>query len=455
MDFLLTIPLPVRIVMVAVMAAFVASLLNAAIYEFAYRRRAFSAWQVPPEGFPPRTWADRLPIVGWWRLRREVHPEFPQHWVRPLLVELFFPLGIAWLYWWETAQLGLVLQQGVAEGLRPFQLAPLAGVAHSTFLAHAVLFALMLVATMIDFDELTIPDIITLPGTLLALLLAALLPLSLLPQLGELVAPISPSVALENRQGVPLVGHQGFPLHFYPVHAGSQGEWPAVLAPREATSLIIGLGCYWFWCFAYVRRRWLRGLSLGGRVRHFGLRIWGDWTRAPLREITLLGSLLVASVWWWGEGAWLGLLTSLIGLAAGGGTIWLIRVLASAALGEEAMGFGDVLLMMMIGAFIGWQASIVVFFVAPFFGLGLAVLRLLLQRARQVPYGPFLSMGTVATVVTWDHVWLTTRELFDVPWLVPIVMVVCLVACGVMLSIIHFMKGLLLGPPASSGRGLG
>jgi hypothetical protein len=61
-------------------------------------------------------------------------------------------------------------------------------------------------------------------------------------------------------------------------------------------------------------------------------------------------------------------------------------------------------------------------------------------------------MGTVATIVTWDQIWLATRELFDVPWLVPIVMVVCLVACGVMLSIIHFVKGLFLGPPAESGR---
>src|SRR5690606_29479313 len=254
-----------------------------------YRRRGFSGWQTPPQGFGPRTWADRLPVVGWWRLRREVHPEAPQHWVRPLLVELIFPLGIAWLYWWETAQIGLVLQQGAAAGLRPFQLAALAGVAHYTFLAHAVLFALLLVATMIDFDELTIPDMITLPGTLLALLLATLLPLSLLPQIGELAAAVAVSVPLEDRQGGGLAGFQGFPLHYYPVHAGSMGGWPAALAPREGKSLVVGLGCYWFWCFAYVRRRWLRRKPLGRAVRHLVLRIGRDWTRASLREITQFG----------------------------------------------------------------------------------------------------------------------------------------------------------------------
>ena len=446
MNFLLSIPLPLRLVVLALVAAMVATLLNAAVYEFAYRHRSLSPWQAPPPGYPPRNWWDRLPVVGWWRLRRETHPDSPRHWVRPMLIELIFPLALAWLYWWETAELGLVLQQGAAEGLRHRDLLQLAGAAHLTFLSHAILISLLLVASMIDFDEFTIPDIVTLPGTIVALILAATLPLSLLPQISELAAPVSPSVELVSPAGGRFVGHLGLDLYYYPVHADSLGGWPAKLAPREPNSLLVAIGCYWFWCFAFVRRRWLRRRGWSRALRHFLLRIGNDWGTSPLREITLVGTLLIAAVWWWGEGAWLGLLTALIGLAAGGGAIWLIRVLASGALGKEAMGFGDVLLMMMIGAFVGWQATILIFFLAPFFGLVLAIARLLLHQAREVPYGPFLSMGTVATIVGWDSLWGRTGILFDVPWLVPVIMVACIVACGLILAMMQLVKRLMLGP---------
>ena len=67
---------------------------------------------------------------------------------------------------------------------------------------------------------------------------------------------------------------------------------------------------------------------------------------------------------------WAALLTALVGMAAGGGMIWIVRVIGAATLGREAMGFGDVTLMSMIGAFVGWQGSLIVFFLAPIFRTG-------------------------------------------------------------------------------------
>ena len=55
-------------------------------------------------------------------------------------------------------------------------------------------------------------------------------------------------------------------------------------------------------------------------------------------------------------------------MAVGAAVIWTIRFIASVILKREAMGFGDVTLMAMIGAFLGWQAVIIVFFLSPFAG---------------------------------------------------------------------------------------
>ena len=55
------------------------------------------------------------------------------------------------------------------------------------------------------------------------------------------------------------------------------------------------------------------------------------------------------------------------------GLTWSVRFLGTLAFRREAMGFGDVTLMAMIGAFLGWQAAVLTFFLAPFFGLAHAL----------------------------------------------------------------------------------
>ena len=107
----------------------------------------------------------------------------------------------------------------------------------------------------------------------------------------------------------------------------------------------------------------------------------------------LVGSALMPAFWLVRGPHWEGLLSALVGLAACGGIIWAIRIIGSAVLRREAMGFGDVLLMGLIGAVLGWEAALLVFFVAPFFGLGYGLWQLARHRDHEVPYGPFLSMG--------------------------------------------------------------
>lgn len=80
------------------------------------------------------------------------------------------------------------------------------------------------------------------------------------------------------------------------------------------------------------------------------------------------------------------------------------------------MGFGDVTLMGMIGAFLGWKAAVLTFFLAPFPGLAHAAWKLLkylkkrlsgaqLSSAdREIPLGPYLSMTAAALFFLWKWV---------------------------------------------------
>lgn len=92
-------------------------------------------------------------------------------------------------------------------------------------------------------------------------------------------------------------------------------------------------------------------------------------------------------------------LVALVGLVVGAGVIWLTAILGKLAFRREAMGFGDVLLMGMIGAVLGWEAAIITFFVAPFFGLTFGLIQLARHGDREVPYGPFLSLGAMTAML--------------------------------------------------------
>ncbi|MBU1122600.1 MAG: prepilin peptidase [Candidatus Omnitrophota bacterium] len=61
----------------------------------------------------------------------------------------------------------------------------------------------------------------------------------------------------------------------------------------------------------------------------------------------------------------------------------------------ESLGLGDVDFMGMVGAFLGVKAVILVFFVAPFFGLIYAVGALIFKKTHLIPYLPYLSLATL------------------------------------------------------------
>jgi len=110
---------------------------------------------------------------------------------------------------------------------------------------------------------------------------------------------------------------------------------------------------------------------------------------------------------------------TLLGYLVGGGLIWAIRILGTFAFGREAMGLGDVHLLGAVGAVLGWFDPILIFFLAPFFGLLWALLSMGLGTVfkmvrRQVPYGPHLAVATIVLLLCrpgierlWKAYWST------------------------------------------------
>jgi len=97
-----------------------------------------------------------------------------------------------------------------------------------------------------------------------------------------------------------------------------------------------------------------------------------------------------------------GLLGSLWGYLVGCAVVWGTRIFGTLAFGKEAMGLGDVHLMGAAGAVVGPVPVVVAFFIAPFFGLAWAGFQMFFKKTRQIPYGPFLSLGVFAVMILHD-----------------------------------------------------
>jgi leader peptidase (prepilin peptidase)/N-methyltransferase len=120
----------------------------------------------------------------------------------------------------------------------------------------------------------------------------------------------------------------------------------------------------------------------------------------------------------------IGLADSAIGAAVGGGILWLVAWSYERTTGTEGMGLGDVKLLAMIGAFLGWQAIPVILIVASMGGSVAGVVVIFGRRGRRqmarvgrmfgwravptfarraarrtaIPFGPFLALGAVVAL---------------------------------------------------------
>lgn len=99
----------------------------------------------------------------------------------------------------------------------------------------------------------------------------------------------------------------------------------------------------------------------------------------------------------------LSLLDSVLGLFIGGGFLFIIALGYEFLTKREGMGGGDIKLLAMMGAFLGWQSLFFIVFLSSILG-SLVGITLILTKGRDmkyaVPFGPFLSVAAVTYLFT-------------------------------------------------------
>jgi len=322
-------------------------------------------------------------------------------------IELAFVSAAVALWWWETCRHG-ALPEGIAGDRAAAQMLG------ARYVAHAVLFTLLAAATWIDFRHRVIPDCITVPGVLLGLMATTLEPAVLLPVGRELARSYAAPLLAPDVLGA-----------FGPLRGSPPPAW--LLPWPLATGLAAAIATFALWWWACTAP--------------------ADTTEAdriafdPRWIVFLCGVVLVGIAWWRGGDHWLGLLASLAGMLVAAGLVWLTREGASRALGQEAMGLGDVTLMAMVGAWLGWQACVVICFLAVFIGLAHGLLQVVMRRENELPFGPSLCLAAVALVVAWRPIWERTAATFDRPVELALVATAVVVLTAVSLFMLRRIRG--------------
>jgi leader peptidase (prepilin peptidase) / N-methyltransferase len=177
----------------------------------------------------------------------------------------------------------------------------------------------------------------------------------------------------------------------------------------------------------YLPFLWLLLVISGIDIRHYiipdvlsltglglGLAAGVAATFYPVCSLSVFGFNEPFAIWPW--------LDSLLGLVTGGGMIWLSAWGGEKLFKQEAMGGGDIKLAAFIGAFVGWQAMLLVLFLSFLLGTLAGVPLLLLGRLKKttdvfrdhsqaqpgkamVPFGPFLALAAVITILAGKFIW--------------------------------------------------
>jgi leader peptidase (prepilin peptidase)/N-methyltransferase len=96
-----------------------------------------------------------------------------------------------------------------------------------------------------------------------------------------------------------------------------------------------------------------------------------------------------------------GFLDAVLGVAIGGGLLWALAWASPYLFGKEGMGGGDIKLVAMIGAFLGWQSALLTIMIGSLAGsvIGISLIAFrFMKRDEYIPFGPFLVLGALVAL---------------------------------------------------------
>ncbi|NIA17337.1 MAG: hypothetical protein GWO86_03215 [Planctomycetes bacterium] len=349
------------------------SFLNVVIYRLPRDKSIISPPSACPVCNKPIAFYDNIPLFSWLFLRAKCRNCKSPISVRYFFIELITGLLFAALYF-------LYFMADVRSGIGTFTSG-----GWFIYLVHVILLTSLLAASAIDLELWVIPLSICWFAAAVGIIASALA--------GLIIAPAE------------IIAYDLFP---------AASARTAIIAAGAAIGLIISILL----------------LLLGWIKRSYDTQNSSEDTDEPeifnhriemLKEVVFLAPVIICSYLafyiykscppfteWWIDFSQVpavsGILGSVFGYFIGCAIVWLTRILGTLAFGKEAMGLGDVHLMGAAGAVIGPVFVVVAFFLAPFSGLIWACFQMFFKKTRQIPYGPFLSLGLFAVMILYDEI---------------------------------------------------
>jgi leader peptidase (prepilin peptidase)/N-methyltransferase len=102
-----------------------------------------------------------------------------------------------------------------------------------------------------------------------------------------------------------------------------------------------------------------------------------------------------------------GIVDALVGVLIGGGVLWLIGEAYYRYSGHEGMGGGDVKMLAMIGAFLGWKLVLVTLVLSSIVGSIIGLIVIVVKRGGMkyaLPYGTFLALGALVASLVGERI---------------------------------------------------
>lgn len=97
-------------------------------------------------------------------------------------------------------------------------------------------------------------------------------------------------------------------------------------------------------------------------------------------------------------------LNSILGAIVGWGSMFLLAVVGELIFRKEALGGGDMKLMAMIGAFLGWKLVLLTFFISPLLGTVAGIVVMIRHKENVIAYGPYLALGSIVCLLYGEKI---------------------------------------------------